>query len=84
MGVKTCMTITIITEYSYRVVRMLLIDNSALEKFRAQIEDSLFKVSTRQKRGQGIQKVARNNLEKIEHKGLFALLEEMNISIEQR
>ena len=28
--------------------------------------------------------MARNNLEKIEHKGLFALLEEMNISIEQR
>lgn len=63
--------------YSYRGVRMLMTDDSALGKFRTEIEDSLFKGSTHQKRGQGIQKVAKNNLEKIEHKGLFTLLDKL-------
>jgi hypothetical protein len=56
--------------YSYKGVR-ININHSKLIKYKTDLEEILFKGSTHQKRGQGIQQISKCNLDKINMDGLY-------------
>ena len=56
--------------YSYKGVR-ININHSKLIKYKTDLEEILFKGSTHQKRGQGIQQISKCNLDKINVDGLY-------------
>ena len=63
--------------YTYEGARIQSSDYDSLQSYKILLEDILFKGSTHQKRGQGIQKIAKKNTDRFSSEGLIRILEEL-------
>ena len=62
--------------YSYKAKR-ISINHPLLLPYKSQLSTILFTGSTHQKRGHGIQQIAKKNLERLDYKNLMVTLEDI-------